>query len=247
MKKFVWMTLICCLCMGVGALLGYHSVLSAQSSSNVSGSPEVTVKTKTPVRVMAIGGSAAYGEKDTVGNGGYLGRAMSTLSKKSRVQYDFTNESRIGQGPHYYVNRMTALLRQDKPSLVVISFGLLDDLYAKTRQSKINQDIIQEIMDALKVHAKVVVITPPVTGASYVEFADTEGPAVQSMVNAIRNLHESNVHVVDLFSQTKSYLASHHQTWKTYAADGWHPNPSGYALYASLLANDLQKATWLPK
>ncbi|GLV14429.1 hypothetical protein Heshes_21130 [Alicyclobacillus hesperidum] len=196
------------------------------------------------VRVMAIGGSIAHGWDDTPSLGGYLARTFRSLSQ-NQTTYVFTNESSEGKGPSYYVTRMNALLAKDKPNLVVISFGMLNDLFDHHPISEINQDVVAEVRDALAHDAQVVLVTPPVVGASYVEFKTQEGPTLTSEIRAVEALRNPNVHVVDLFSQMKTYLREHHQTWEMYAADGWHPNAAGHALAASILTADLKHDRWL--
>lgn len=204
-----------------------------------------TVSLKGTVPVVAIGGSTASGWDDTKSEGGYLVRTFRDLSQPgARNTYPFTNESVEGRGPIQYVTKLPDILQKDKPKLVVISFGMLGDLDKKTPEKQVNEALVQEVKDALASNAVVAFVTPPVTGASYSEFKSTEGPVLQSEMQAIEQIHSPNVHVVDLFTQMKAYLASHHQNWKTYAADGWHPNAAGHQLAASLLEQDLKSSSW---
>lgn len=194
---------------------------------------------------MAIGGSAAHGWVDAKGKGGYLKRAFTTLTQETHTTYQFSNESTVGKGSPYYVKHLPPLLKKDKPNIVVISFGLLDNLYAKTPESKMDKDLQIEINDALRADATVILVTPPVTGASYEEFASTEAFAVQNEIKTAKQIASPRVHVVDLFTQMKTYLASHLLGWEPYAADGWHPNAMGHTLAASLLSADLVHQVWM--
>lgn len=250
MKKFVWG--IVSVVVAVGLVLIYP--LSNQHTPSVKpialaksmAAETAKPQTLSTVRVMAIGGSIAHGWDDTKTMGGYLARTFRALSN-DKTTYDFTNESSEGKGPSYYLLRMNTLLTKDRPNLVVISFGLLNDLYDKHPVSELDSDIVNETKDALATGAEVAIVTPPVVGASYVEFKSTEAEALKSEDQAVEALHNPNVHVVDLFTQMKTYLAEHNLTWQPYAADGWHPNAAGHALAASLLEADLKNDTWLNK
>ncbi|GMA58293.1 hypothetical protein GCM10025858_27960 [Alicyclobacillus sacchari] len=131
----------------------------AYRAHTVGASLTTAPQTLQTVRVMAIGGSIAHGWDDTPSLGGYLARTFRSLSR-NRTTYVFTNESSEGKGPSYYVTRMNELLTKDKPNLVVISFGMLNDLFDHHPMSKMNQDVVEEVRDALAHNAQVVLITP---------------------------------------------------------------------------------------
>ncbi|MFD1677026.1 SGNH/GDSL hydrolase family protein [Alicyclobacillus fodiniaquatilis] len=247
MKKSVWaVVVILILSLGISSFWWKrNSPVSPPKTGKTLAEHKPVYQLGQKVQVMAIGGSAAHGWVDAKGMGGYLARTFRTLNQQTNKTFAFTNESIEGLGPTGFVKKMDGLLKKDKPNLVVISFGLLDDLYKKTPQSKIDAAVTEEIKDALNTHAVVVIVTPPITGASYVEFGSKETDAVQAELATVKQMDNPNVHTVDLFTQMKAYLADHHQTWKQYAADGWHPNAAGHALAASLLAADLEKSAWL--
>lgn len=223
-----------------------NTLADVHTSSTDNGMMATAQVLKGTVPVVAIGGSAAYGWDDTKTDGGYLARTFRDLSNASTSSstYPFTNASVEGDGPIQFTKTLPSILQKDQPKLVVISFGMLDDLYKKTPQKQINRALVEEVNDALAAGAVVAFVTPPITGASYSEFAKTEGPSLQSEIQAVKQIHNPNVHVVDLFSQMKAYLASHQQTWHTYAADGWHPNAAGHKLAATILTHDLKSSGW---
>ncbi|WP_067618957.1 SGNH/GDSL hydrolase family protein [Alicyclobacillus acidiphilus] len=247
MKRTVWGILSAVIAAGIA--LSYP--LSYTHSHGDTISPAMSLSQSVPqtlskVRVMAIGGSIALGWDDNKQDGGYLTRTFRALSN-AKTTYQFTNEASEGKGPSYYLLRMNTLLTKDKPNLVVISFGLLNDLYDKHPISQLDAQIVDETKDALHAGAQVAIVTPPVVGASYVEFKTEQPIALRSEEKAVEALHNPNVHIVDLFSQMKAYLADHDLTWETYAADGWHPNEAGHELAATLLEADLRKDSWLNK
>ncbi|MCL6441941.1 MAG: SGNH/GDSL hydrolase family protein [Alicyclobacillus sp.] len=197
------------------------------------------------IHVMAIGGSCAHGWDDDKAHGGYLKRTFHALSQHTHAQFVLKNESVVGAGPKYYVHRMSQLLAKDQPDIVVMAFGLLDDLYHHTPRATLHRALKSEIREAVHSGSTVVVVTPTVTGASYVEFGHVEGPAVEDEIKTVKSVSQPKVHVVNLYSQMRAYLYWHHQNWHMYAADGWHPNAAGHALAASLLTQDLLSSRWL--
>lgn len=246
MKPSRWIStsigLLAVVCVGAWAATTYASHRTAKISSHETGAS--VIQKRSSARVMAIGGSAAHGWDDAKGFGGYLARTFVSLSSDTKTPFHFTNESVEGKGPTYYVSRMDGLLKKDKPDMVVISFGLLNDLYDKTPQSTLNSAVKQEIEDALAAHATVVIVTPPITGASYVEFKNTEWGAIEQEIKTAESLKNPNVHIIDLFTPMKKYLAVHKQTWQMYAADGWHPNEAGHKLAATILTHEFLTASW---
>jgi acyl-CoA thioesterase-1 len=92
---------------------------------------------------------------------------------------------------------------------------------------------------ALDRHAVVLIVTPPVTKASYTQYRTVEPLYLNNEMQVARSFHSPNVFVFDVFDQMKAYLVAHHQTYVPYMADGWHPNTRGHALAGRLLDQDL--------
>ncbi len=194
------------------------------------------------VRVMAIGGSVALGWDDKTG-GGYLQRAFALLSSQQGVKYNFFNKSVEGDGPGKFAPQYPKVLQAVRPNILVISWGMLDDIARHTPVSVFQADVHQEIAKALSSGIKVFVITPPVTVASYSgQEGVSETKFVDAEMNTARQFHSPSVYIFDLFDQMKAYLQQNHLSYRTYAADGWHPNTAGHILAAHLLAPDLAHA-----
>ncbi len=193
--------------------------------------------------VMAIGGSVAYGWVDPHG-GGYLKRAFATLSQKAKRNYVFDNKAIIGANSTQlnitlYKGRYTGWLNTVKPQVVVISWGLLNDCYPKTPFATFDATIHHEIAAALRQKAVVLMVTPPVTKASYTQYLTLEPKYVNSEVYVADSFNSPNVVVFDVFNQMKAYLAEHHLSYVPYEFGGWHPNAKGHELAGSLLEQDI--------
>ncbi|SIS92657.1 SGNH/GDSL hydrolase family protein [Alicyclobacillus vulcanalis] len=212
----------------------------AQSAARPSSPyPLFSAPPSQPVVAMGIGGSVAHGWDDKSG-GGYLVRAFQQLTKAGPISFDFVNKSIEGYGPTQMAAKYPAFLREIHPQVVVISWGMLDDIANKTPIPAFEQAVQSEITQALSAHAYVVVVTPPPTGASYGHDVTSESQLVADEVRVAKKFKTPDVIVVDLFNQMKQYLAAHHQSIQMYSADDWHPNTLGHELAGSLLAADLR-------
>lgn len=192
---------------------------------------------------MTIGGSVAYGWDDTKQGGGYLARAFRSLSSAGGTRYSIANRAVIGANAIQMATRYPQWLNAVKPNVVVISWGGLNDAWPRTPLSRYQAEISREIALALQIHAVVLVVTPPVTRATYTRYVLQEPMYLQAETAVARSFHSPNVQVFDVFDQMKAYLRAHHQTYKPYMADGWHPNSAGHILAGRLLFQDLVR--WL--
>jgi len=133
-------------------------------------------------------------------------------------------------------------LQAYRPQIVVISWGALDDIHAKTPLPTFRATVAHQIALALSDHEVVLIVTPPVTKASYTEDLKSEPLYLDSEMDVARAFHNPNVYVFDVFDQMKQYLTAHHQTYVPYMADGWHPNTLGHALGGQLMFDDMKAA-----
>lgn len=194
-------------------------------------------------RVMVIGGSVAHGWK-AVHNDGYLQRAFQAMSDDTKTQYVYYDRTIVGadgsQLATLYKGRYSAWLAAIRPQVVVISWGLLNDAYTKVTQAAFRNHLLKETRQALAEHAIVLIVTPPVTKATYTEFRVQEPQYVQSEMDVVKRMDSPNVILFNVFDQMKAYLVNHHQTYVPYMGDGWHPNTAGHILAGTLLYQDLR-------
>lgn len=210
------------------------------SLANITRSKPATSQEK----VMIIGGSVAYGWKDIKGEG-YLHRAFQSYSRYTNQPYLYFNRAIVGANGHQlatmYKGRYTNWLTTIQPTIVVISWGLLNDALPKTSYSAFAMYLRQEIARALSYHTVVLVVSPPITRATYTQYPVQEVEYNKVEEQVVKSFHNQNVYYIDLLDQMKSYLAMHNQTYKPYEGDGWHPNTRGHILAGQLLAEDLIK------
>lgn len=191
---------------------------------------------------MTIGGSIAHGWK-ALHSYGYLQRAFAALTDTTSTRYAYYDRTIVGadgtQLATMYKGRYRQWLEAVKPQIVVISWGLLNDALTKVTQAHFRMYLRQEIQQALSMHAVVFVVTPPVTKATYTQFKVQQPMYVRSEFEVVAQFHNPNVQLFDVFDQMKQYLTSHHQTYKPYMGDGWHPNTAGHILAGKLLYADI--------
>lgn len=202
--------------------------------------PALSPKTTGVITVMGVGGSVARGWDDK-GNGGYLVRAFKTLTSEGPIHYNFVNKSIEGDGPTQMSSKYPNFLQSVNPQVVLISWGMLDDISDKTPIPDFKNAIHSEISQALQKGCYVLVVTPPVTGASYGNDVTKEANLVNIEMAEAEDFHSNRVYVLDLFNQMKAYLKAHNANVNTYSADAWHPNIAGHELAGKLLAQDIQQ------
>lgn len=192
-----------------------------------------------PIKVMALGSSVAEGWVDPKG-GGYLLRALKSYSAQSGYSYDLINKSQAGDWASKVLPSYPGWLKQVRPQVVLIAWGLLDDLNHKTPLADFRAAVSREISLALANHDVVLVATPPITRATYTQYARQEPLYASAELSVAKGFHSPNVYTFDLLSQMEAYLKAHHQTYVPYMADGWHPNAAGHTLAGQILDQDLQ-------
>lgn len=196
--------------------------------------------------VCVVGGSMAYGWKDPH-NDSYLRRAFAIRSHETTTNYRYISHAI----PGFTADHLNAVdpgayqrwLLEDKPQVVVLSWGLENDMSSHYRDSiPAFQDAIHnEITEALNAHAAVLVVTPPVTEL----LATTDHRKVTGFIHAefqsADSFHNPNVTTINVYGQMNHFLSSHHRTVKPYIGNRWHPNGAGHRLAGDLLAHDLNK------
>lgn len=208
---------------------------------NVVNSLQQALNRKPPVNVMLVGSSVAEGWDDPSG-GGYLKRAFSALGQYQQVNYHLESVAKAGDTVVKVAKKYPQWLKTQKPQVVVLSWGVLDDLSQNTNPAAYKAGIKKEIEQAIAVHAQVFIVTPPVTRASYTQFQTQEAQYVNIELQVAKAFAHKDVNVFDVYNQMKAYLTDHHQTYKPYMADGWHPNTKGHELAGQLLLQDMKSA-----
>ncbi|MDQ0190106.1 SGNH/GDSL hydrolase family protein [Alicyclobacillus cycloheptanicus] len=195
--------------------------------------------------VDVFGGSMAHGWADPHDDS-YLKRAFAARQQSTNTNYHIVDRTVDGGQADYFETEKPGLyesdLKTDKPQIVVLSWGLLNDMHAKSSLAVFDSAIHDQIAKALAVHAVVLLVTPPVTEASQKGDHPMQEVYIAHEIADAQAFHSKNVYVFDVYHQMEAYLKAHHQTWQNYYGDSWHPDAAGHALAGALLANDLVTA-----
>lgn len=191
------------------------------------------------LKVMAVGGSVAVGWNDATKEG-YLGRAMQQVGATLRIHVDFLNKSTGGFTPTRLGTTYARYLQQIQPQVVIISWGLLDDIADKISEAQFMSEIEYEVALAAKQNCEVWIVTPPVTTATYVgKDAAREPTYAADEITAARDVKGAKVVVFDLLDEMKRYLKNHHLSYQPLESNAWHPNTQGHQLAGELLAESI--------
>lgn len=197
---------------------------------------------RTQESVLAIGGSVAQG-RDAIHDDGYLQRAFAALSAHTTTTYHLHDEAIFGANSTQlgtsYKGSYSGWLREFHPQVVVISWGLINDALPKTPMPTFNYWLTHEIHLALAIHAKVLVVTPPVTEVAYTRFPTAIQNYVNDEIHYVSRLHNQNVRLFNIFNPMKAYISDHHQSYMLYVGDPNHPNTRGHILGGQILYSEL--------
>lgn len=245
-NKWTWVvctTVVVCI---AGAFCaGRISASAASGSSVITGKSYSVLKPVAGLHretVLLIGGSMAYGWKDPT-NDSYIERAFTGLSGSTTTQYTYINRALVGASAKNYTAKhmqdyLTALSNL-QPSVVIISWGLLNDIAQKTTKEVFEAAIRTQITAAVDAHAVVLLVSPAVVRANYTYAKDKTTKYVSWEKEVAKSFDSPDVRVIDIYAQMMQYLAVHNQTYAPYFGDNWHPNEAGHILAGNMLENDI--------
>lgn len=198
-----------------------------------------------PARVLIIGGSAAYGWRDKTGQG-YIERAIRAWSAFPGG-VSFQNEAIPGATVNNpkVANQYDRWLSPDPPAIVVLGWGILDDMRAGTPWAIVLAEIRNQTLDALAAGAVVFFVTPPATKPTYTIYQGSENDLVGALVRSEEAIGSPDLYVFNVLGDEERWLRDHHQSYAPYMANFWDPNTAGHVLAGHLLAEEIE--TVLPK
>jgi len=127
-----------------------------------------------------------------------------------------------------------------RPQIVVLSWGLLDDIRHKTPAALFVAAIRGEIQTSLQAGAEVLIVTPPPVIASqnnaeFTHYLNLERETARAMGS-------SSVVWIGLNRGMREYLRAHglHAADFANPGDTWHPDGPGHALAGQILYYDLR-------
>lgn len=194
----------------------------------------------TAERVLVVGGSSAQGYYDP-GMNSYIRRAFNLYSGASQTTYDVLNHAFYG-GEAVKVSPATyaSWLAQDRPQVTVISWGMLNDMHARTPLYAFDMAIRNEIEQSLASRSAVLMVTPPPVEASsnprhlfaFQRYIDAEQ-------NVAASFHNPNVYWFNLNTDMLDYMQAHHISVASLCANSWHPNQAGHTLGGQIFEEEL--------
>lgn len=216
---------------------------SANSSSTLASStiPGQITGQDGVMRVMAVGGSSAHGWADPHDRS-YLKRAFDGLASSLDLALDYDDQT-IPGAPAASIppSEFTKWLAADKPQVVAISWGLLDDAHNHTPIPTFEQVLHDEIQQSLAAHAVVFVVTPPAVVVSAGKLHDAYKQYATAEYGVVNSLSNPNVYWFDLHAQTLDFIQGHNRNMMQYCSGTWHPNTRGQALAGGVLFGDLRE------
>ncbi len=206
-----------------------------------------TVSENKPEAVDVFGGSITYGWVDPT-HDSFVQRAVATLAASTGVQYHYHNDAIPGFTAKYYEQkfpgRFGRLIKRDHAQIVVLAWGLENDMNSRrtldTPQAFATA-LRQEIVQTLAIHAVALVVTPPVTKQLVTVDHSRVYQYIAAEHQVVNALHSPNVVWVNLYTQMDQFLIAHHQSYKLYEGNAWHPNRAGHILAGHILAQDLTR------
>ncbi len=196
--------------------------------------------------VCVVGGSMAYGWMDPH-NDSYLRRGFAIRSRETGIHYNYINHAIPGfTAAHLnkvYPGAYQRWLIHDRPQVVVLSWGLENDMSSRYRDTipTFDRSIHTEIAQALAAHAAVLIVTPPVTKLLETTDHRRVNQFIQAEFQVGDSFHNPNVTDINLYAQMQQYLVSHGETVRPYVGNSWHPNGAGHRLAGRLFAQDMMK------
>lgn len=198
-----------------------------------------------PARVstLIVGGSAAKGWFDQSGRG-YIERALLSYENVSQVHFDIENHAIPGaRVVNPVVRRHFSDWIPHGRGLVVIGWGLLNDVRKHTPPGRIGPVVHTEISEALRAHDVVLLVSPSATRSTFT-IARRIQPAMWSEeVHAATRFKSPNVYVINVMNPEKRWMLGHHVGYQPFMQGLWDPNTRGHRLASQILERRLED-TW---
>lgn len=176
----------------------------------------------------------------------FVRRAFRELSQRTPVQYVYYNYAIPGYTARRYARqfpgRFERIMQTTHPGVVVLAWGLENDIGSRKHRDTALQfgaALHTEIAQALNAHAVVVIVTPPVTKNLATTAWLQVQPYMSEEFSVGQSFHNRSVIEIPLYQLMDAYLLRHHQTYRPYEGNSWHPNRAGHILAGHLLANAL--------
>jgi hypothetical protein len=196
------------------------------------------------VPAIVIGGSAAAGWNDPLGHG-YVERGLAAYGQAEGIRFAITNYGIRGAPTvDARVARMYPrwLHKLGPNGVVVLAWGMLNDLRLGTPPAASEIAIRRQISQALTNGDMVLVVTPPVTRLSVGKWRIPEADLVRMELNVAASFDSPRVRTVNAYFPELALWDSHHYNYRHFMYNGYDPNLHGYVLAGKILASVLEKS-----
>lgn len=197
---------------------------------------------RTTVPAVIVGGSAAKGWHDRT-NEGYVARALGEYEGMARIQFVIENHAIPGATvtDRTIARHFPRWMKRTRGGLVVIAWGLLNDIRLKTNDNAVLGEVKREIRDALATHHVVLVVSPPATIATFT-FDRSAQPRLWRQIAAVAtSFHSPHISVIDVMQPMQADILAHHQSPWIYMKGKWDPDTRGHMLAAHFLVQGLKR------
>lgn len=195
------------------------------------------------VSTLIVGGSAAKGWFDRSGRG-YIERALLRYGTVSHVHFQIVNHAIPGARVlNPVVRRHFGDWIPPGRGLVIIGWGLLNDVRQHTPPGRIGPIVHAEVGEALRAHDVVLLVSPSATRSTFT-IARRIQPAMWSEeVQAATSFKSPNVYVINVMNPEKRWMLGHHVGYQAFMQGLWDPNTRGHRLASQILERRLED-TW---
>ncbi len=193
--------------------------------------------------VLIVGGSAADGWLDRT-HEGYVVRGLLDYARAERVRADIVNHAIPGArvvNPTVQRGLAQWVRQAGRHAVVVLAWGMLNDLKRHTPTPRILAALAQQIAIALAAHDTVLIVTPPATRATYRRYPRAEPRLVAQEVALARSFDSARLYIVNVLASERRDLAQAGLTITAVTRGPFHPNTRGAALAGQLLAASLRR------
>jgi hypothetical protein len=203
--------------------------------------PVVNALLGSTIPVVVVGGSAAAGQSDPVGQS-YIVRALNAYQDQSGQVFLVNNKAHAGTSmtAAYVRQHFMQWMRRSEGGVAVLAWGALAETRHHISGSADERALRQQIHDALATKHTVLLVSPPATLPGV-----TSGRAGELRVWALeqrvaRSYRNAPIHLVNVFGPEERYLLAHGQTVSRYmSGNSTNPNAAGYALASHVLERQL--------
>lgn len=183
-----------------------------------------------PTRVLVVGGSAARGWYDSTGPG-YVERGILAFGDATGRAFWIQNRAVPGADAESVAGRYRKWLHAFSPEVVVLAWGIINDLNHHVSLDTFKATLRHQILDALADHAAVWVVTPALARVSVTRYRTLEPRYVSAEVRTARTIRPpGRVAVFDVFSALAAAYRRGAFTLPEVTVGRWHPNTRGHVL-----------------